>query len=456
MSAGDGSLTVSWSAPDDEGSTIIGYDVWYLPQGGIGRYWVRGTSATNVTITGLTNGIVYDVYVLATNSVGSGPWSDAVAGTPKLVTAPSRPILTLLQNSGALTLKWYVEDDGGVPIVDYRLLYRTSGLPFESDLEGRVYHQREESEDCLLASQFEMSSNLSARPSSGRAIIQLDSGCPRRRDPVDLVYKTLEVIVEARNASGLRSSSRPQRLVVMPWTPPVGHPTIRWLTVQEYSWNHPSSWRARAVHVGFSVVDATSHYEVQWRIDGREDVHQDKVSSESLRVVHSKLYTASSIRINDIWREGRTLEFQVIAHNSLGKVESGWRQLNYELSKLNHELRSAQDRIAQDCPNIQRGEAVSPDMDGVVLTVFGNVAKWTSRTTRLSILLKAVRRASWTFTALKLIDKLDRCYANLGDFLSKLPLVDKIVEGYTNNPYVCVSNANGADIDEQLACYGVE
>ena len=125
VSAGDGSLTVSWSAPDDEGSTIIGYDVWYLPQGGIGRYWVRGTSATNVTITGLTNGVVYDVHILATNSVGSGPWSDAIAGTPVAAASvpgkPARPSVSA--GDGSLTVSWSVPDDGGSTITDYDVRY---------------------------------------------------------------------------------------------------------------------------------------------------------------------------------------------------------------------------------------------------------------------------------------------------------------------------------------------
>ena len=82
VSAGEGSLTVSWSAPDDGGSAISGYDVWYSPRNGMGRNWVEGTTATTTTITGLVNGTEYAVLVRARNSVGVGEWSDVLWTTP--------------------------------------------------------------------------------------------------------------------------------------------------------------------------------------------------------------------------------------------------------------------------------------------------------------------------------------------------------------------------------------
>ena len=80
--AGDGQLEVSWSPPDDGGSAVTNYALWYRPRGG--TQWVRHSSrATSPhTIGGLTNGVTYDVAVRAGNSEGWGPWSASASGTP--------------------------------------------------------------------------------------------------------------------------------------------------------------------------------------------------------------------------------------------------------------------------------------------------------------------------------------------------------------------------------------
>ena len=72
-SADRGGVRVNWSPPsDDGGSAITGYSVLYRPTN---REWVRwphsGTS-TNVIITGLADGTVYEIEITARNIVGHG------------------------------------------------------------------------------------------------------------------------------------------------------------------------------------------------------------------------------------------------------------------------------------------------------------------------------------------------------------------------------------------------
>ena len=84
LTAGDGQMGVSWTAPLDNGAAIDDYDVRYRTGSGS---WTElpdtvKSTATSATITGLTNGTTYEVQVRAGNSVGDGPWSANATGTP--------------------------------------------------------------------------------------------------------------------------------------------------------------------------------------------------------------------------------------------------------------------------------------------------------------------------------------------------------------------------------------
>ena len=126
VTAGDGRLTVSWSAPSDGGSSITGYEVWYSPQTS-SQSWTRTTTATSVTLTGLTNGISYAVYVRAKNTIGSGSWSDAASGTPVASASvpgkPARPSVSA--GDGSLTVSWSAPSNGGATITSYGVWARS-------------------------------------------------------------------------------------------------------------------------------------------------------------------------------------------------------------------------------------------------------------------------------------------------------------------------------------------
>ena len=74
--AGETGLTVTWTAPDDNGSPIIEYQVRYQEQGGGWNSLDISTADTSVEITGLDTGTTYDVSVRANNAGGFGPWSE--------------------------------------------------------------------------------------------------------------------------------------------------------------------------------------------------------------------------------------------------------------------------------------------------------------------------------------------------------------------------------------------
>jgi hypothetical protein len=80
--AGDGSATVSFSAPADIGdSPITGYTVTSSP----GGLTASGASSP-ITVTGLTNGTAYTFTVVATNGAGNGP-----ASAPSNSVVPEQP-----------------------------------------------------------------------------------------------------------------------------------------------------------------------------------------------------------------------------------------------------------------------------------------------------------------------------------------------------------------------------
>ncbi|MCL0055718.1 fibronectin type III domain-containing protein [Dehalococcoidia bacterium] len=90
--SGDGQVTVSWTAPNENGSAITLYTVTATS----GAFTATST-ATSIVVTGLDNGTPYSFIVIATNSAGDSPPSAAsssvtpmgIPGTPTSVTASS-------------------------------------------------------------------------------------------------------------------------------------------------------------------------------------------------------------------------------------------------------------------------------------------------------------------------------------------------------------------------------
>ena len=122
---GDARVTVSWTAPDDGGSPIIGYTVTASP-GGRTCTWTTGPLRCDVT--SLTNGTAYTFTVRATNAQGSGAVSNpSVAVTPRTVPgAPRSPIAT--PGRGSVALSWTAPSStGGAAITSYRVQRSTNG-----------------------------------------------------------------------------------------------------------------------------------------------------------------------------------------------------------------------------------------------------------------------------------------------------------------------------------------
>jgi len=100
LSTGDGTVTLGVDAPAEFNDfSLLGYDF----STDNGATWSRFNSVDGpFTISGLTNGILYQIKVRAVNSVGAGDVSQSVSATPTNL-IPARPSIASLDSGNAST-----------------------------------------------------------------------------------------------------------------------------------------------------------------------------------------------------------------------------------------------------------------------------------------------------------------------------------------------------------------
>ena len=140
-SPGDGQILVTWQAPDKGADGITTYDLryirsdadkadaanWFLGEG----KWSSGP--LQYTITGLDNGVEYDVQVRAVRGLVRGPWSaSTTARLGRTLASPT--INSLTPGDGALVVAWSAPaNSGDASITGYDLRYIRSDESNKAD-----------------------------------------------------------------------------------------------------------------------------------------------------------------------------------------------------------------------------------------------------------------------------------------------------------------------------------
>ena len=122
----NGSSTISWTAPNANGSPITGYTVTSAPGGSS----CTTTGATTCVVTGLTNGTGYTFTVTATNAIGAGPAS-APSNTATPSTVPGAPtgITVTAVGPSQATLSWTAPaNNGGAAVTGYTVTSSPGGI----------------------------------------------------------------------------------------------------------------------------------------------------------------------------------------------------------------------------------------------------------------------------------------------------------------------------------------
>ena len=135
LTKGARSLSVSWTAPTNNGAAISDYDVQYRitdtnqnqngNQPGSWNSHPHTGTATTATISSLVNGTDYDVQVAARNSQGTSDWSASGTAAPEdKPAAPAAPTLTTAVVSQQISVSWTAPSDNGQAISDYDVRYQ--------------------------------------------------------------------------------------------------------------------------------------------------------------------------------------------------------------------------------------------------------------------------------------------------------------------------------------------
>ena len=131
---GTASLAVTWTAPANTGGSVItDYMVKYSSNNGVAGSWTNFIHPVSIvpslTVTGLTNGTVYVIKVIARAATGiSLPSAKSAPATPAATVPGSPTSVVAVRGNASLAVTWTTPaSTGGSPITDYQVKYSSNG-----------------------------------------------------------------------------------------------------------------------------------------------------------------------------------------------------------------------------------------------------------------------------------------------------------------------------------------
>ena len=123
-------IEISWAAPYDGHDAISDYKVTW-DQGNGDSVFAELASSTfgqtsYVTDVTLTPGVYYQFKVIALNTIGSSPPSEAVSIIAATVPDPPNAPTLVFQDETTIEVEWTANFNGGTPIDDYQVYWKLS------------------------------------------------------------------------------------------------------------------------------------------------------------------------------------------------------------------------------------------------------------------------------------------------------------------------------------------
>lgn len=138
--AGDGQVSLSWTAPNyNGGSALTDYVIQYR-EGSSGDFTTLpdGTSTTTSTnVTGLTNGTSYEFQVAAVNANGNSYFTSLVSASPVDTTSPTVSSVSVSPSTTSAVVTW-TTNEAASSIVDFGMTNAYGSSTSETDTSPRV------------------------------------------------------------------------------------------------------------------------------------------------------------------------------------------------------------------------------------------------------------------------------------------------------------------------------
>jgi titin len=134
---GNGQVTLSWTAPANNGAAITDYVVQSCVGSSCSTFAHSPSATAGIIVTGLTNGTAYTFKIAAVNLAGTGTAATSSAFTPRTVPNAPTSVRAVADNTIGIDVSWTAPAfNGGSEITDYVVEYATENTDYVVFADG--------------------------------------------------------------------------------------------------------------------------------------------------------------------------------------------------------------------------------------------------------------------------------------------------------------------------------